>query len=314
MIAPLDLFHPAGAVAQQVSPLLWGLLALSVVVVLLIIGAVGAALIVRTQGTHNPADVAPERSPGGLRWIYALTGLSAAVLAVFVVWTLTTMAGIATPSQPAAFTIDVVGHQWWWQFTYEPTPAAPGFVTANELHVPVGVPVRFHITSSDVIHSFWVPALGGKTDAIPGQLNDAWLEADKPGIYRGQCAEYCGQQHAQMALFVVAEPQAAFDGWRAQQAASAGATADAGDEAQFVQSCGKCHTVRGSPASGTRGPDLTHLMSRGTIAAGALPNSVGNLGGWIANPQAIKPGAKMPIVPLSGPQLQAVLRYLETLT
>jgi len=314
MSTSLDLFHPAGANAQQIAPLLWGLIWLSVVVVLLIAASVGAALIVRTQGRHDPPRVTTKESRRGIWWIYGATATSTLVLVVFIGWTLTTMAGIALPPRPAAFTIDVAGAQWWWRFAYEPQDGAPGFATANELHIPVGVPVRFRITADDVIHSFWVPALGGKTDAIPGQVNEAWLEADKPGTYQGQCTEYCGQEHSEMALQVVAEPQASFDAWREHQAAVAAPAPDAAGQALFVQNCGRCHAVRGTAAAGTLGPDLTHLMSRSTIAAGMLANNRGNLAGWIANPDGIKPGAKMPAVPLSGPQLQAVLNYISTLT
>ncbi len=313
-MSPLDLLHPAGPQAQQIAPLLWGLIWLSVVVVLVIIIVVGLALIVRTRRQEDIAQVTTEESRRGIWSIYAATGASTVILAILIGWTLTTMAGIATPPRPAAFTIDVTGLQWWWRFTYEPQDGAPGFSTANELHIPVGVPVRFRITAGDVIHSFWVPAIGGKTDAIPGQVNEAWLEADKPGIYQGACSEYCGQEHSEMALFVVAEPQADFDAWRAHQAMAAAPAADPTGQALFIQSCGRCHTVRGTAAMGTRGPDLTHLMSRTTIAAGRLTNSRGNLAGWIANPDAIKPGAKMPAVPLSGPQLQSVLDYLSTLS
>ncbi len=314
MNSPLSLLADAGSQSQQISPLLWGLLWLSIVVVVIMSGAVAAGLVVGSRDTHDPRAIAPEHSRGGLWFIYAGGGLSTLVLIVFIGWTLTTMAGTASPPQAAAFTVDVSGEQWWWQFAYDPIGGAPGFVTANELHIPVGQAVHFRITSPDVIHSFWVPALGGKTDAIPGQTNDMWLEADKPGVYRGQCAEYCGVQHAQMALLVVAEPQAQFDAWRAGQAMDAPASANADGVTQFVLSCGKCHTVRGTAANGTSGPDLTHLMSRTTIAAGMLDNNPGNLAGWIANPQGIKPGAKMPDIPLSGPELQATLNYLAALT
>jgi cytochrome c oxidase subunit 2 len=307
------MLHPIGPVAERLSPLLWGLIWLSVTVVLIIGVAVGLGILSRTRATHDPHDIAPERSPRGLRWIYAATGISVVVLAVFVGWTFATMAGIAQPPQPAALVIDVSAAQWWWRFAYEPENGSPGFVTANELHIPVGLPVRFRITSPDVIHSFWVPALGGKTDAIPGQVNETWLEASKPGVYRGQCSEYCGPQHAQMGLVVIAEALDQFNAWRASQAADAPPAADANGRVQFILACGDCHTVRGTAARGNRGPDLTHLMSRATLAAGILENNRGNLAGWIGNPQGIKPGAKMPAIPISGPSLQAILNYLSGL-
>ncbi len=312
MSTALDLFHPAGPVAQQVAPLLWGLIWLAVVVVLVVTVAVLAALIVRTRRASSSSQVVTEESRRGVKWIYGATIASTLILIGFIGWTLTTMAGVSSIPGPAAVTIDVSGEQWWWRFAYEAQGDAPGFATANEIHIPIGTPVRLRLTAADVIHSFWVPALGGKTDAIPGQVNEMWLEADKPGVYRGQCTEFCGQEHSQMALTVIAEPQADFDQWRSQQAADATPSAAAG-AAQFVQSCGRCHTVRGTAAAGAAGPDLTHLMSRESIAAGMRPNNRGNLAGWIANPDGIKPGVKMPAVPLSGLQLQAVLDYLTTL-
>jgi cytochrome c oxidase subunit 2 len=312
---PLGMFAPSGVGARDISPLLWGLIWLSVVVIVLIAVAVVAGIVVRAPGDRDPALVKVERSGNGLWWIYGGVGISTIVLIAFVGWTIATMAGIAKPPHPAAFTIEVSARQWWWGFKYDDVDPARVFSTANEIHIPVGVPVHFTLTSPDVIHSFWVPALGGKTDVIPGRTNEMWLEADKPGVYRGQCSEYCGEEHAQMALFVFAEPEAQFETWRAEQmkpAASVSGAAALG-ETQFVTNCGKCHTVRGSDAHGTAGPDLTHLMSRTTIAAGMLDNTIGNLSGWIADPQAIKPAAKMPNVDLSGPQLQSVLAYLETL-
>jgi cytochrome c oxidase subunit 2 len=313
MNTPLSVLHPAGSTAERLTPLLWGLIGLSIVVVLIIAAAVALGLYVRTRTPGDPRNIAPEHSPRGLRWIWAGTGISIGVLLVFVGWTFTTMAGIAEPPRTAALVVDVSAAQWWWQFTYEAQGNSPGFVTANELHIPVGVPVRLRLGSPDVIHSFWVPALGGKTDAIPGQVNETWLDATKPGIYRGQCSEFCGPQHAQMALLVVAEPQAQFDAWRAAQGSEAAPPGDARGEAQFVLSCGECHTVRGTGANGKTAPDLTHVMSRATLAAGMLANNRGNLAGWIANPQSIKPGARMPAVPLSGRSFEAILNYVSGL-
>jgi len=172
------------------------------------------------------------------------------------------------------------------------------------------------LTGADVIHSFWIPALAGKTDTIPGRTNLTWLQADRPGVYRGQCTEYCGAQHAHMAAFVVADTPAAFEAWRRGQLAPAPTPASpltmAGARV-FQAHCSACHAVRGTQADGIVGPDLTHLMSRQTIAAGALPNDGASLAGWVANPQALKPEAKMPANNLTGPQLNAVVAYLETL-
>jgi cytochrome c oxidase subunit 2 len=190
-------------------------------------------------------------------------------------------------------------------------------VTANEIHVPAGRPVRLRLSSADVIHSFWVPQLMPKTDLIPGQVNETWLTANRPGIYRGQCAEYCGLQHALMAFLVVADGPAAFDRWvalqRAPAAEPAGTLATRGRQVLERTSCATCHTVRGTSARGTAGPDLTHLASRQQLGAGAVPNTPGHLGGWIANSQTIKPGNLMPPQPLTSEELQALIAYLETL-
>jgi cytochrome c oxidase subunit 2 len=215
-------------------------------------------------------------------------------------------------------TIEVTGQQWWWKARYlnESDPSAV-LTTANEIHIPTGEPVRVKLIGADVIHSFWVPQLTGKTDAIPGQTNEMWLEAEKPGRYRGQCTEYCGWQHAHMAVFVIAEPRADFEKWLTAQLQPApsppGGSEAARGEQLFVDHCGVCHKVLGTEAGGTVGPDLTHVMSRATIAAGTLPNTIGNLSGWIANPQTIKPGALMPNLYLSGPELQGIRSFLLTL-
>ncbi|MGH7657441.1 MAG: cytochrome c oxidase subunit II, partial [Gemmatimonadales bacterium] len=189
--------------------------------------------------------------------------------------------------------------------------------TANEIHVPVGRPVRVRLRTGDVIHSFWVPELAGKLDLIPGQENTMWFQADSAGIYHGQCAEYCGMQHAHMGIEVVAVSMEDFELWRAGQLAPA---VEPDDRAawlgkQVFQSagCAGCHTVRGTDAQGVLGPDLTHVASRRTLAAGAIPNTRGWLAGWIVSAQSLKPGAHMPDVPLDSEELQAVLAYVENL-
>ena len=226
------------------------------------------------------------------------------------------MARLATPPSDPSLTVEVSARQWWWGFHYDDPDPAKAFDTANEIHIPVGEPVRFKLNSPDVIHSFWVPALAGKVDVIPGRSNSLWLEADKPGVYRGQCSEYCGRQHAEMAFYVIAEPRPQFDAWRAVQQAPAPepATAELHDGfARFVNRCGKCHVVRGTKAKGAKGPDLTHIMNRSKIAAGMLDNNLGNLSGLIAHPQGLKPGALMPDIAMSGPEFQSILSYVETL-
>jgi cytochrome c oxidase subunit 2 len=189
--------------------------------------------------------------------------------------------------------------------------------TANEIHIPVGRPVAFSLLSTDVVHSLWIPNLQGKIDLVPGRLNELWLRADTAGVYRGQCAEYCGLQHAKMALVVVADPPDQFERWLAANRAPAPAPVtpeqQRGKDIVERGPCAMCHNITGTSAGGRTAPDLTHLASRSTLAAGSIPNVHGYLAGWIADPQAIKPGNRMPPSGLSSEELQAVLAYLETL-
>jgi cytochrome c oxidase subunit 2 len=224
---------------------------------------------------------------------------------------------VASLGASSAVTIKLIGHQWWWEAEYESGTASERFRTANELHIPVGRPVVLKVTSRDVIHSVWIPNLHGKRDLIPGYTTAIWLQADRPGLFRGQCAEFCGIEHARMALYVTAEPNEDFEKWRAGQIKAA--VEPTTDEAKlgrdvFVHAtCTQCHTIRGTIAGAIAGPDLTHLASRGTIAAGTLPNRRGHLAGWIADPQRIKPGVRMPPNSVQSQDLQRLLTYLETL-
>ena len=207
----------------------------------------------------------------------------------------------------------VIGHQWFWEVRYPGTQA----VTANEIHIPVKTPVNVTLKTADVIHSFWVPQLNRKIDMIPGRTNRVLLYADKPGVFRGQCAEFCGLQHAHMSMAVYADPPARFKAWLANMAkplaAPASPQAKAGEQVFLTQQCASCHTIRGTSARGTIGPDLTHLQTRNTLAALTIPNRKGYLGGWVLDPQHIKPGNKMPGLNLSGPQFQNLLTFLEGL-
>jgi cytochrome c oxidase subunit 2 len=220
------------------------------------------------------------------------------------------------PSSEAALTVTVRGQQWWWQFIYPGDGSGREFQTANELHIPVGKDVKLRLESADVIHSFWVPSLAGKLDLIPGRTNELTLHADRPGIYRGQCAEYCGLQHSHMAVLVIAEDEASYKHWLQgqQRERLPPANSQVAAEAAFMSKpCAACHTIRGTSANGTTGPDLTHIGSRQTIAAGLLPNTRGSLAAWIADPQTLKPGNNMPLVPLSSEELKQVSAYLESL-
>jgi len=215
-----------------------------------------------------------------------------------------------------ALQVRVTGHQWWWRLEYRDPASGAWIETANELHLPAGRTARIELGSADVIHSFWVPNVAGKMDVIPGRINSIDVTPHREGWHRGQCAEFCGLQHAHMAFDVKVESGPAFDAWLAAQARVASVPIDAGAArgAQvFASSCAACHAVRGSAAAGRVGPDLTHIATRRSIAAGTLPFSRGALQGWIAQPQALKPGTMMPAVPLEPADADAVGRYLESL-
>jgi cytochrome c oxidase subunit 2 len=317
MSAPLNYLTSAGARANMILPLTWGVLIISVAVIIIVCGLLTAAIFRRrrAEGVAGDTRALLSRPSGGLTWVYVGVGISTIVLVATTVWTMKTLADVVPPPGEPRLTIEVTAHQWWWEARYFSGQPGQIFTTANEIHMPAGEPVRFKLIGGDVIHSFWVPALAGKTDTIPGQTNITWLQADRPGIYRGQCTEYCGKQHANMAFFVVAEPPQQFEQWRQKQIAPATPSPDLTQAvAAFQTRCGVCHTVRGTPAGGKVGPDLTHVMSRGTLAAGTLPNTPGHLAGWIADPQGVKPGNHMPQVDMSGADLNAIRTFLQTLS
>jgi cytochrome c oxidase subunit 2 len=220
--------------------------------------------------------------------------------------------------RPGALRIEMIGEQYWWRTRYPAEDGEAEFSTANELVVPTGRPITVSVTAADVIHSFWIPNFGGKIDMIPGRINRFNFTAERPGMYRGVCAEFCGDQHARMAFDVVALEPAAFESWRRAQAQPAPEPAIpflARGRALFrAGGCGSCHVVRGTEANGRFGPDLTHVGSRRTIGAGQFPNNVGTLAGWVANVQHIKPGARMPSYgSFTGEDLRALAGYLESL-
>jgi cytochrome c oxidase subunit II len=316
---PLNYLTIAGERTAWITPLLWGLIGISVAVVLM---AIVLVLWGTFHGSALPADALPgrvevSRGRSGFAWILIGVVASAVVLFGVMVWTVVTVAALAVPSGgDPLFNIEIVGHQWWWEVRYKSNEPGRNFRTANEIHVPVGLAMGVTLKTADVIHSFWVPALTGKTDLVPGQTNETWFTASKPGIYRGQCTEYCGQQHAHMGLEVIADEVNDFRAWWDHQLEPASAPMsdpDAHDQRTFLVHCGLCHTVRGTPAGGILGPDLSHLMKRRSIAAATLPNRIGYLSAWIADPQRVKPGALMPRLGISGLQLTEIRRFLETL-
>jgi cytochrome c oxidase subunit 2 len=298
---------PAGAGAQRVDRLWWLLFWISVGVFAVVLVGLGWALARRRrQGqVHRGDSTRFVVWAGAVLPFLVLTGVYAVGL--------DDMLALRQPEDASALTVEVTGHKWWWEVRYPAT----GRVTANEIHIPVGTTVRLRLRTADVLHSFWVPQLMPKTDLIAGRTNETWLRADRPGSYRGQCAEYCGLQHAHMAFMVVAQPPAQFDAWLARLTDPVPGPATAAERRGlriFEQSaCASCHTVRGTAARGKVGPDLSEVGSRWSIGAGAAPNDAGHLGGWIANSQTVKPGNAMPPQPVPAADLPDLIAYLRSL-
>jgi cytochrome c oxidase subunit 2 len=251
-------------------------------------------------------------------WAVA-SAVAITVLTLFVVLFMSVITGkkVEGLTSKNPVTIQITGHQWWWEVQYPNQQADQTVSTANEIHVPVGKPVVILTNSADVIHSFWAPSVHGKRDLLPGYSSAFWIQIDKPGTYTGRCAEFCGLQHAHMGFSIVAEDENTFEQWEAQQLKPATDSSDAqalrGKQVFLTHACIMCHTIRGTDAGSKMGPDLTHLASRKMIAAETLPNTPGALAGWIIDPQSIKPGSKMAPNPLDPDDLQAVVTYLQTL-
>lgn len=306
-----SMLQPSGFAARVVEDLWWlmfwlGAAVFVLVTALLVIGPL--------RGRRKPVgDGAPEPSRGPA-WI-VLGGVVLPLLVLPVVYgaTILTLAQTSDFAGEDDLQVEVTANTWWWDVRYP----ASGFTTANEIVIPVDRPVQMVLKSNDVIHSFWVPQLAGKIDNIPGRTNTLSLQADEPGVYRGQCAEYCGTQHSRMQFFVRAVPEAEFEQWLLAQRRPADVPDTREETAGALvfnrAGCAACHTVSGTAADGQIGPDLTHLMSRETIGAGTLPNTKGYLGGWVLDPQQSKPGAKMPPTPLDPQELEALLAYLTSL-
>jgi cytochrome c oxidase subunit 2 len=297
---------PRGPVAGSLAQTWWVMLAgAGVIFVLVIVLALYAVLR------------APARRPTvGDNTFIVLGGVALPVVALSALLVYGAQVGEFARTVPAnAVRVEVVGHQWWWEVRY---PDHPQAISANEIHIPVGVPVAISVSSADVIHSFWVPPLAGKIDALPNKWNQVWLQADEAGVFRGQCAEFCGGQHALMGLLVVAQPRAAFDDWlvRQQQPAAKPATpVQVRGLTAFAQAgCPACHTLRGAGAQGRTAPDLTHLAGRRTLAAGSLANTPENLARWLRENQTIKPGNGMPAFgQLDAATMRDLVGYLESL-
>ncbi|HUQ81119.1 MAG TPA: cytochrome c oxidase subunit II [Gemmatimonadaceae bacterium] len=315
-----SIFDTAGSQAEHIAKLAWFIIAVSTVTYVLVLAATAIA-VRRARGRAARGELADQNPDGErrlARGIAIATVASTLLLLVYVTATARTGRAIAWPLDgERPLTVEVTGHQWWWEFRYTDSIPSNWLSTSNELHIPVGRPIQVVLQSNDVIHSFWIPELHGKQDVIPGHKNTTWLRADKPGVWKARCAEFCGIQHAKMAFDVVAESPAQFNAWYARQLASAAeptaASARHGRDVFMQRTCVMCHSISGTQAGSRIGPELSHIATRPSIAAGILPNTRQNLGRWILNPQLIKPGVRMPANPLSPADMNALLDYLETL-
>ena len=322
---PLDpghhhMLHPAAPQAGNIEWLYWFTFWILLAVFILMIAAfTGAGARTRVVASH-PLPIIEEDQEGDRRAGWALGfAIGITVITLFVILVLSVITGkrVEGLTSKNAVTIQITGHQWWWEVTYPNSQADQTVTTANEIHVPVGTSVIVLTNSKDVIHSFWAPNITGKRDLLPGYSSAFWFKIDKAGIYHGQCAEFCGLQHAHMGFSIVAEPVDAFEAWQLQQLKPAAepSTSEAfhGREVFLTHACLMCHTIRGTDAGSRLGPDLTHVASRNMIAAETLPNTGGALAGWVVDPQRIKPGTQMSPNPLSPDDLQAVVAYLQSL-
>jgi cytochrome c oxidase subunit 2 len=271
--------------------------------------------LLRRRGEQDPRDPGATRRAGVV--VAAATGTTALILFGLLVSSVVAGRRLQGLSDPRHVPIVVTGQQWWWAVEYESEVPSRRVITANEIHIPVGRPILLKLRSVDVNHSFYVPSLHGAKDLIPGHETTTWLQADRPGVFRGQCDEFCGHQHAHMAFLVIAQPPAQFEAWLEAQrrpAATPGTDEERrGLDAFLSGPCAMCHTIRGTAAGGRTGPDLTHVASRHTLGAGTLPNTRGHLAGWIVDSQRIKPGNRMPAMALDAAELQALVAYLRRL-
>jgi cytochrome c oxidase subunit 2 len=314
-----EILASAGPQAEHIEALWWIMLVICTAVFVGVLVAVAWALARAPRGSPaTPPDlsslVRPER--GAAIVVAVAVGICLALLVFLTLASYITdrrLAGLGGPEVQ----IELTAHRWWWEVRYLDADPSRTFTTANEIHIPVGKPVLVTLKADDVIHSFWVPNLAGKKDLIPGRDATLTMQADVPGTYRGQCAEFCGVQHAKMALLVFADPPEQFEAWAASERKPALEPASEeesrGREIFVSGRCAMCHAIQGTMASARKAPDLTHFASRETLGAGTVPNSIGHLAGWILDPHSIKPGVNMPANPLDPDELHALLAYLEGL-
>jgi cytochrome c oxidase subunit 2 len=315
---PQSTLSPGGPAAGSISWLEWSVL-ITFLVIAFIMWLLLAWAAIRRRGslaTHEPWDIG-----GGQRWIL-VGGFLIPFIVLSAFFLMSTVSMRSFPVHDGDYMhhpeIRVIGHQWWWEVQYLGHPEDQQFTTANEIHIPVGRPIDIELVAGDVIHSFWVPKLHGKVDLIPGQRNYIRIQANAPGNYSGQCAEFCGEQHAHMLLLVVAQPEEDYKAWYAQQLnpAAEPMTAEAlhGRDVFMGAACSLCHQIRGTEAHGFVAPDLTHLASRQRIASNSYTNDTANLEAWVTHAQSLKPGAEMPdVTAFSGKDLRALVSFLQGL-
>jgi cytochrome c oxidase subunit 2 len=304
---------PHGPVAERITLFFWIMVSVGGLILAFVLVLLLAGMFRGRQRQDRPLSYIQSRN----LVIAAGLVMPVVVLLAFSLSSAATDRVLGKPLPENVLTIEVIGRQWWWEVHYLDSRQNRIATTANEIHIPVGQPVRLLLKANDVIHSFWVPNLGGKTDLIPGKTNISWVQADRPGTFRGQCGEFCGLQHARMAFLVEAQPADKFQNWLSRQKEPAAMPVDPalarGKDVFLSSQCIMCHTVRGTRAQGRVAPDLTHFGSRKTLAAASVPNSRGHLAGWILDPQSIKPGNFMPPTQLAPDDLFSLLDYLHSL-
>ena len=305
-----NIFKPASTPAKSILSVSLFVLVITGVI-FIVVGSLLTYAVVKFRRRKGDDGREPAQVYGSNQVETAWTVIPVLIVVVLFMATARVIANVQNAVPPNALHVTVIGHQFWWEYRY------PGskVVTANELHVPAGTPTELQLLSADTDHSFWVPRLAGKTDLIPNHPNVMWIDPKEPGLYLGQCAQYCGTQHAKMLLRVYVQPRAEFEQWIQQQSQPA-QSSNAASEGQHIfeaTACVNCHAVTGTSAQGRFGPDLTHLMSRETLAAGIVANNHENLRSWIQDPSRFKPGSLMPAMQLNEHDLDAVTAYLETL-
>ncbi len=309
----IPVFDPAGPEALSAASLIWWFAALCAGIWIAVMIGLGLALTWDRVPRAEPIEASPATERRVSLWVGGLAGLTGLIVVA-----LTLISYVAQQqvfgAREAAVEIEIVGRQWWWQLRYTDPDPSKNFVTANELHVPVGETVRLNLKSADVIHSFWVPSLMGKADLVPGRDNSLTFTARKVGVYSGQCAEFCGMQHSHMGIRVFVESPEDYEAWKEEQIAAAllpATPSQKAGQAVFLDGpCALCHAVRGTAAGGQLGPDLTHIASRTTIAAGTAELTRGALAAWVVDPHGMKPGVNMPTIKLEPDELNSLLDYL----